>query len=413
MLKNNSEYDVLIIGAGLVGTLISLQLSKLGLKCCLIEKNSMSQIDETDIFSPLSLNYRSRIILGKFGLWDDINEKAFPIKTLILKSFNSLSNLKFTAKELSIDSLGCVVDRKFLLNVFRKHIKKDKNIKIFESVRIDNMKYNDSQYNIILSATNSDSVKSSIITKHIISSDGAESEIKKRFKFRSEIIDYDQTSYIYNCHAKANDNEAVQIFNKYGIFAIIPYGVGRVNLVLTIKNKYLGKFFTKANEVNNVYISSLFKKYIYNLSNLKMVSKYNMITSRTEEILKNNILLLGNSSQLLHPVGAQGFNLALRNIETIVDSLISNSNRTDLLANLCSVFSVNSNVITQIKTDRKKVFSYIDSATRILGGDKVTNRFISLLAFNYTKTSSTAKKYFLKKLLGIENYKYLTIKGSP
>ena len=118
MLKNNSEYDVLIIGAGLVGTLISLQLSKLGLKCCLIEKNSMSQIDETDIFSPLSLNYRSRIILGKFGLWDDINEKAFPIKTLILKSFNSLSNLKFTAKELSIDSLGCVVDRKFLLNVF-------------------------------------------------------------------------------------------------------------------------------------------------------------------------------------------------------------------------------------------------------------------------------------------------------
>ena len=144
-----------------------------------------------------------------------------------------------------------------------------------------------------------------------------------------------------------------------------------------------------------------------------MVSKYNMITSRTEEILKNNILLLGNSSQLLHPVGAQGFNLALRNIETIVDSLISNSNRTDLLANLCSVFSVNSNVITQIKTDRKKVFSYIDSATRILGGDKVTNRFISLLAFNYTKTSSTAKKYFLKKLLGIENYKYLTIKGSP
>ena len=59
------------------------------------------------------------------------------------------------------------------------------------------------------------------------------------------------------------------------------------------------------------------------ISDLKFVSQYNLITSRSKEISRDNIILLGNSSQLLHPVGAQGFNLAISNIDSLI-SFIGN-----------------------------------------------------------------------------------------
>ena len=37
-----------------------------------------------------------------------------------------------------------------------------------------------------------------------------------------------------------------------------------------------------------------------------------MKTSRASNIERENILLLGNSSYLIHTVGAQGYNLALK-----------------------------------------------------------------------------------------------------
>ena len=76
----NKKYDFLISGAGLVGALTALQLSKNGYSCCLIEKNNLSKSSTLKNYAPLSLNYRSFLILKKFGLWDQVEKFAYPIK---------------------------------------------------------------------------------------------------------------------------------------------------------------------------------------------------------------------------------------------------------------------------------------------------------------------------------------------
>ena len=66
----NKKYDFIISGAGLVGAISALQLSRKGYNCCLIEKNHLSLKKTFKDFAPLSLNYRSFLILKNFGLWD-------------------------------------------------------------------------------------------------------------------------------------------------------------------------------------------------------------------------------------------------------------------------------------------------------------------------------------------------------
>ena len=67
-MTNINQYDFVISGGGLVGCTTALELSKKGFKCCLIEKNNIRETIKTNEFHPLSLNYRSIVLLKKFGI---------------------------------------------------------------------------------------------------------------------------------------------------------------------------------------------------------------------------------------------------------------------------------------------------------------------------------------------------------
>ena len=393
-MASNQRFDFVISGAGLVGCLVASQLSSLGLKCCLIEKNKIKDIPPFNDYSPLSLNYRSYLTLKKFNLWGKILPNAYPIRNLNIKSYHSLSRLKFDAKDIHLNELGYVIDRRNLLQEFLNYIKSASNITIFDQEVISSFEEHAQDDNCQL--TGKLLSGQSIETKYLIVSDGIESKIKDKLNIESLKIDYSQISFIFNSKALFKKYGAIQIFNKYGIFAGIPYGDDRINLILTINKKNIPSFFNSQNEINSNMVQDIFKGYADDISDLKFVSQYNLLTSRSKEILKNNIILLGNSSQLLHPVGAQGFNLAVSNIDSLI-SFINNRKLNTI------------GLTAAINKSRESIFNNIDIATNILGGEKVPSKLLSFLIINSIKSSQTMKNTFLKNILGIQNYPYLNI----
>ena len=396
-MASNKKFDFVISGAGLVGCLVASQLSSLGLKCCLIEKNKIKDILPFDNYSPLSLNYRSYLTLKKFNLWEKILPHVYPIKNLNIKSYHSLNRLTFNAKDIHLNELGYVIDRRNLLQEFLNYTKSISNIKIFDQETISGFEEYDKDRDYKL--TGKLSSGQSVETKYLIVSDGIESKIKDKLNIESLKIDYSQISFVFNSKALFKKYDAIQIFNKYGIFAGIPYGDDRINLILTINKKDLPIFFDSQDKINSNIVQDIFKGHVNDISDLKFVSQYNLITSRAKEISKDNIILLGNSSQLLHPVGAQGFNLAISNIDSLV-SLISNGNLNTI------------DLTTVINKSRESIFDNIDIATNILGGEKIPSKLLSFLIINSLKSSQAMKNTFLKNILGIKNYPYLNIGAS-
>ena len=386
----SKKYDFVISGAGLVGVLTAMQLSRNGYSCCLIEKKNLCKTNTYNDYAPLSLNYRSFLILKSFGLWHLIKDYAYPVKKLQIKSFNSLNRLSFESKDIGLDVLGYVVDRRLLLATFIEVIRKESKINIIENDHILDLETKkDSKY------TKSHLISKEVIeSKYIIVSDGADSKIKNILNIESGVIDYSQSSYIYNAKGSFINNSALQIFNKYGIFAAIPYGTDSLNLVLSINNKYEDKFFSDE-KVNIDILDNIFKGYVKKIYDLNFVSKYPLVTTRANQVIKDNIILLGNSSQLLHPVGAQGFNLALRNI----DSFMKNTKKESSFDNLSD----------HINIDRESVFSSIDFATNILANNRGPSKILTFAACNLIKSSPLLQLKFLEKILGIYNYPYLSV----
>lgn len=383
------SYDFTISGAGLVGSILALALDKIGYRVCLIEKSNLkNNADEFENFYPLSLNYRSKIILDELGLWDMIHEISYPIDKLTILYRNNLSKIRFTSKEFDLDNLGYVVDRHKLLEIYKKSLDKQFTGVLKLNTEIRSVERNDDNLTLKLNSQDLNS-------KYLIVSDGIDSNLSKLVSHNAQKINYNQISFMMNCKGSFKQNHAIQFFNESGIFAFIPYTNSSASLILTLNKGQESKYFIDNEPIYN-QISDTFSQYITNIEGMKSVTSYDLSTHRMDTIYRDRIMLFGNSLQLIHPVGAQGYNFSLRCIEYMVDHL-RDSDEIDL--------DINSFIQT-VRRDRTKTISNVDIALKFLNNDHVLSSLISKLAFNLIKNNSSLKMTLLENVIGLSNYAF-------
>ena len=383
------SYDFTISGAGLVGSILALALDKIGYRVCLIEKSNLkNNADEFGNFYPLSLNYRSKIILDDLGLWDMIHEISYPIDKLTILYRNNLSKIRFTSKEFDLDNLGYVVDRHKLLEIYKKSLDKQFTGVLKLNTEIRSVERHDDNLTLKLNSQDLNS-------KYLVVSDGIDSNLSKLVSHNAQKINYNQISFMMNCKGSFKQNHAIQFFNKSGIFAFIPYTNSSASLILTLNKGQESKYFIDNKPIYN-QISDTFSQYITNIEGMKSVTSYDLSTHRMDTIYRDRIMLFGNSLQIIHPVGAQGYNFSLRCIEYMVDHL-RDSDEIDL--------DINSFIQT-VRRDRTKTISNVDIALKFLNNDHVLSSLISKLAFNLIKNNSSLKMTLLENVIGLNNYAF-------
>ena len=383
------SYDFTISGAGLVGSILALALDKIGYRVCLIEKSNLkNNADEFGNFYPLSLNYRSKIILDDLGLWDMIHEISYPIDKLTILYRNNLSKIRFTSKEFDLDNLGYVVDRHKLLEIYKKSLDKQFTGVLKLNTEIRSVERHDDNLTLKLNSQDLNS-------KYLVVSDGIDSNLSKLVSHNAQKINYNQISFMMNCKGSFKQNHAIQFFNESGIFAFIPYTNSSASLILTLNKGQERKYFIDNEPIYN-QIADTFSQYITDIEGMKSVTSYDLSTHRMDTIYRDRIMLFGNSLQLIHPVGAQGYNFSLRCIEYMIDHF-RDSDEIDL--------DINSFVQT-VRGDRTKMISNIDIVLKFLNNDHVLSSLISKLAFNLIKNNSSLKMTLLENVIGLNNYAF-------
>ena len=78
------DYDILIVGAGIIGTSLALALSQLPLRIALIEQSSFKTLDAPlpAESKPIALNLASLHILQTLNVWPALEVYANPIKSV-------------------------------------------------------------------------------------------------------------------------------------------------------------------------------------------------------------------------------------------------------------------------------------------------------------------------------------------
>lgn len=379
-----NKYEYIVIGGGLVGAIASLVLSEDSQSVCLIEKHKFNNLTN-DSYSPLSLTLNSVRYLKDKNLWHEKYFKCRNIDKLKIKLFNSFNTISLNSKDFNLNTLGSVVEKASFLSHLRNLCNKNKNITVIDESNVELDSW-DNPTKIVFSGS----------SKHfqynkLIITDGANSQFAKNLKIGITQIDYNQTSYIFNAQYDSSTETAYQIFSRTGVFAILPGSDKNRSIVATLHNKYADEFNFESNDVNIPLLESELRPHLRNITNLKLIYNHPLNTTRLNTWTTKNIIFLGNSSQLLHPFGAQGFNFALNCIKTI------DEHSSQLLVN----GEINRDVKNTIQAKREMLFKSIDLTSLALMKSNIISNISSLLFAKSLNISQTLKREFLRKILNL------------
>ena len=136
--------------------------------------------------------------------------------------------------------------------------------------------------------------------------------LSKKYFSKRFFKDYQSDAYTTTIsHQKCNNKTAIQIFTKYGPLAFLPISENKTSIVFSVfKNQNLDK-----QKIINLIKNYNLNYKIYNLSEL---SKFKLKFSLLKKYFKNNLLAFGDCLHQIHPLAGQGFNMSLRDIETLV-----------------------------------------------------------------------------------------------
>jgi len=187
-------------------------------------------------------------------------------------------------------------------------------------------------------------------------------------------------------HERKVNDEAIQIFTKYGPLAFLPLSKTKTSIVFSITNNF---------KINESQIFDLIKKYNLNYKIKKMneLEKANLKFFMPRSYLYNNTLFFGDVLHRIHPLAGQGFNMTIRDIK-ILSSLIDEKIELGLeldkslfynfqkkTKHLNYIFGMGVDFIHEFfKFDNKTNNLLSNSIFSVLGKNKLLKKYANLIA---------------------------------
>ena len=296
MKKKINKYDFLIIGGGLIGSIAALALQKKKFKVLVLEKNKRISDNRT-----LAVNSNSKNFLASLGLWSHFTKKPENIDKIIIKDYVNNDPLVFENSK----PMGYVAYNQEILKKARSKLLKTHSL-IYKSEFYLNDILNEKKFiyknnlfqfkNIILSMGKNFNLPHAISKKNFYS---------------------EHKSYVgFFDHTKNHQNIAYEIFTKEGPLAVLPapkFEKKRSTFIFSTKNN------EHKHKLKNL-LSFHFNSSHGSIHLLPRISDF-ALAPHLSKTVNNNYILIGDTMRSIHPVAGQGWNLGIKDIQTLCSLL--------------------------------------------------------------------------------------------
>jgi len=312
--------SVIIVGGGMNGATLALAISHL--------TQGQLPVHLVEAVAPQTTNhpgFDSRAIalaqgtcqqLSRIGIWQAIAECATAIKTVHVSDRGHAGFVTLDAHDYRIDALGQVVELHDVgLRLFRL-LQDAPGVTLHCPARVANVSRSEGAVSVTLE--NGTTLEGQVL----VAADGSRSAIATRFGVQFQQEPYGQVGVIANVStAGAHNGRAFERFTQHGPLAMLPMSHGRCSLVWCHPQE-------KADEVlgwtDDRFCNELQKAFGWRLGRITHAGKravYPLSLTTASQCISHRVALVGNAAQTLHPIAGQGFNLGLRDVMSLAESL--------------------------------------------------------------------------------------------
>lgn len=329
-MASTTDSDICIIGGGLVGLTAAIALSYQGRSVRLIESNDLGHQVPAELDArSIALSWSSIQIFRSLGLWQNLNSLAAPISHIHVSSAGHFGVSRLSAQDLELDAMGYVIEYHLLIQYLQDLVEQDPAIDMLSPVQLESL---DQYDNGVTVHCRMNGVKNQFETRLLLVADGGQSRVREQLEIEIDTFDFRQSAIIANIRTEQPaDSYAYERFTSEGPLALLPLPRQRYAMVWTHTPERAESLMTLSDEE---FFDQLYKCFGYRLGYFEELgsrARFDLKLTRAKQLVRGRCILIGNAANTLHPVAGQGFNLALRDIGVLFDTLTGAKLQSDVI----------------------------------------------------------------------------------
>lgn len=325
------EYDIAIVGGGMVGIPLAIGLAERGFTVALIEKFRLKDVSQSVLQNSFDLrstaiSLGSVELLQALGLWDSEAVLACAINRVHVSEQGKMGTTSIEASDIGVDALGYVVPNMALGGLLYSRLM-GSEVVVFDQATVTHVQMTDTRAQVALDvidheASDNSLQKANLSAKLIVIADGSESRLAKSLGIDFSSKSYHQTAIITNLKTELdNKGVAYERFAKSGPAALLPLKKDVSALVWTLPESAADEMLAMPEPDFATHIETLLGGRLGRVLKVGERDAYPLALTQAKELCRERLLVVGNAAHSLHPVAGQGFNLALRGLVAFIEGL--------------------------------------------------------------------------------------------
>ena len=318
----SNRFDVIINGAGLVGSSIAIGLAKAGFKVLVIEFHPLEKLYPQDdyglrvsAFTPSSKKW-----LEYVDAWDGLQHtgRITPFLHMHVWDEGGMGEFTFDAVGTGSDALGWIMDNEATQGVLIDRALQLDNITILDNTKLES--FEKIADDVCVTLSNGDQY----VTELIVGADGGRSMVRDWANIPTTGWSYGQKTIVGQVRPeKSHDNTCWQRFLDNGPLALLPLNDGRCSLAWHTTYEEADELLALDPEAFSDRLSEGFQWKFGRIEIAGKLGAYPLRLNHAQTYVRENFALAGDAAHSIHPLAGLGVNIGYLDSATLVEELIN------------------------------------------------------------------------------------------
>lgn len=397
MSEPSKQFDLIIVGGGLIGMSLAVALANTPITVLLLEQHQAAPVNANKLdLRTTGLTRSSEQVFTAAGVWQTLQAHATSIERLEISELGAFGCARIDGNNHGISPIGYMMPNEKLIAALSEKVAKCKNITVLSPASLIASQPHEDGLEL---QVDQDGQRHNYTTALLVGADGGNSKVRDLLNIGATSKDYDQTAIITNVLPQLpHHNTAYERFTEVGPLAVLPIQENYCALIWTHATSHAAEYIDMSDEE---FLHRLQTEFGYRLGKFIEVGKrvaYPLSLTSSEKLTASNAVLIGNAAQSVHPVAAQGLNLGLRDVQALVELL----KKYDFITNSYTQMLVDYEQIRE--PDRKHVIRLTDGLTRAFAAQAKPLKSLRSWGIRAVGVMPSVQRTLLRRNLGMRYF---------
>ena len=402
----SQNFDVIIVGGGMVGSALACSLGDSPLKVAVLES------DPPQPFSPgqphdlrvSALSIASKKILETVGAWQGIENRRYcPFRRM--RVWETAGDTEFCSDDIKYPQLGYIVENRLIQLALLDRLTDFGNISLLSPAQIKKIDYRPGKASTIILEDGQE-----ISAKLLVAADGGQSRVRQTVGIGVTSWDYKQHALVIYVETEYGQQDITwQRFVPTGPQAFLPLTGPYGSIV----------WYHTPDEVNRLKSlpydelkRALMAEFPQELGQVKQVlgtASFPLKRQHAQAYVKSGVALVGDAAHMINPLAGQGVNIGLLDAAALGEVLVEAVKRREDFSEM----SVLSRYEKMRRHENLKMMSIMDAFYQVFSNEILPLKLLRNLGLGLAERILPAKNKVMRSAMGLEGKLPKLARGEP